>query len=136
MTRSILAFSVLSSFVMAGCDPAVPAGEIAICDSADPGVLVTDASINGDTLTADVGYSGCDTVEITACWHDGSFMESDPVQARLALLAVGAGACTAAFEDTATIDISGLRAAYEDAYRTESGTIIVNLNGATVDYSF
>ena len=99
------------------------------------------ASIDGDTLTATVAYSGgCEDHTFTLCW-DGSFLESAPVQVRLELLHTGPpDPCEAYPSETLGFDLTPLREAYGAAYGTETGVITVNLatrgGSATTTYSF
>ena len=139
MTRITFTLVLALPFALIAChdeDEEPTDNTIPICNTDDEGTYVSVADITGDTLSAEIGYSGCDLAEaVTVCWEDGSFMESNPVQARLVLLAP-AGDCLAYFEESVDIDITGLRESYEAGYQTTTGTIIVQLNGTSATYSF
>lgn len=112
--------------------------EIGECDTDTDRLDIDSAKIAGDELLVDVGYSGgCAEHEITACW-DGSFLESNPVQARLVLEHDANGdMCEAYLQETLTIDLTDMKESYKSGYQTDQGTIIVHVDQAeSVDYTF
>ena len=141
MTRFLLILSAALPLTagLVACDPTTPNGPIdppEECPADDGLARVLDAEVDGDTLTATVGYSGCSEAEaITPCW-DGSFMESFPVQIALDLSTGPAQMCQAYFEHTAEIDLVPLRRAYEDTYGEGPGSMVINLDGMSVLYAF
>lgn len=83
--------------------------------------------MGGDTLSFYAIYSGgCEAHEFIACW-DGSFLESDPVQAPLNIVHIGNGdSCEALITEPISIDLTPLKEIYQSSYQTDSGTIILN----------
>ncbi|MCR9166211.1 MAG: hypothetical protein ACE37F_32010 [Nannocystaceae bacterium] len=112
---------------VSSCSPETPFDDLAI----------EGASIEGDTLTIDVAYSGCGPGHpLGACW-DGMFAESSPVQVNFDVAHDNLGeACEAYPSDSVDIDLTPLRESYQELY-AESGTISINIGGAeSIDYSF
>lgn len=112
--------------------------QIGECDTDTDPLAVDSAKISGDQLVVGVSYSGgCKEHGITACW-DGTFLESNPVQARLVLEHDANGdTCEAYLQETLTIDLSSMKDSYKSGYQTESGTIFVQVDQAeSLDYSF
>lgn len=131
---SILIILVACTALLACNANEVPGEGFQICDDSmnlpnDSYAFTGAEYVGDDTLEIDVGYSGgCETHQWTLCW-DGSFMESEPVQANLSLHHNANGdMCEAYIEETLEIDISALRQSYEEGYQTDSGTIIVQLS--------
>ena len=88
-------------------------------------------------LTARFG-GGCEVHEFSACWN-GSFMESFPVQVRIEVVHNDKGdACKAMVHEDLQLDLSALREAYQKAYQTEQGIIVLRLSGVdqTIEYRF
>lgn len=87
-------------------------------------LAILDASVSGDALNVDVSYGGgCTTHDVDAVVFTG-FMESNPVQVGLAMTHDAHGdACDALLQPTLHFDLTPLRAAYQDAYGTDHGTI-------------
>lgn len=138
MTRLLLILTLVAPLAagLVACDPTTtPADPYAECPSDDALAMVIDAEIEGDTLIATVGHSGCDQAEVTPCW-DGSFMESFPVQVALDLAIGPAQACDAYFEFETQIDLTPLKQAYADAYGGGAASMVVNLDGASILYEF
>lgn len=114
--------------------------EVSSCSPSTPfdDLVVNAASIDGDTLTIDVAYSGCGPGHpLGACW-DGSFNESEPVQVDFEVAHDDLGeACDAFPSDSVDIDLTPLRESYQEFY-SESGTITINIGGldAPIDYTF
>lgn len=81
-------------------------------------------------LTLVVQYGGgCREHEFTLCW-DGHFMESFPLQVRLVLHHDGNGdMCRALPTETLTFDLKALEKGYRQAYRDDSGQIMLRIDG-------
>ena len=85
-------------------------------------------SITGDVLTLNVSYGGgCETHDFTLI-TSGVFLESDPVQLQ-AVLAHNANGdrCERWVTETYHFNVSALKARYQKAYRTETGTIVLSI---------
>lgn len=94
--------------------------------------------LDGDSLLVGVSYGGgCAEHFFATCWSDQAFAESSPVQASLELShwSDEPDDCDGWMSEVVTVDLDPLRAAYVDAYGG-SGTVIVNLGGYSVEYSF
>ena len=74
-------------------------------------VWISSASIDGDTLTIDVGFGGgCEAHQLQLCW-DGSIAESYPMQAWVWISHNANGdSCEAALSEVMTVDISSIGA--------------------------
>ena len=94
--------------------------------------------IEGDRLLFDVAYSGgCVEHTFPGCFTQ--FQESNPVQTQIIISHVSEeDVCRGYFEEERSIDLSPLKAAYMESYRTDTGTIILKVVGSstTLDYSF
>jgi hypothetical protein len=92
-------------------------------------------TISGDTLSATLSYSGgCEDHDFTLCWPDGTFLESEPLQAHLEILHSGTpDPCEAYPTEVVDFDLAPLRAAYTASTGASSGTIElrVSTNGGT-----
>jgi hypothetical protein len=113
---------------------------VAICGPEAPTdpIVVTDASISGDTLTVAVEHGGgCVAHGYGSCW-DGSFAESDPVQAWLQLSHEDNGdPCEAIVMQELAFDLAPMRDAWIDGYQQPSGTIILHVaDWGSLDYTF
>jgi len=108
------------------------------CLPDDP-LEINSAAIVGDTLEVEVSYGGgCEDHVIEMCW-DGSFAESLPVQTWVALSHDGNDdLCDAWLTMMRSIDLTGMRTAYQEGYQTQNGTIIIHLDGwpSALDYTF
>lgn len=84
--------------------------------------------IENDTLTLTVSYSGgCETHDFTLV-TDGSFMESYPVQLLVTLTHdANDDPCEAYPRDSYAFDLTPLKALYQEAYRTDEGSIVLHL---------
>ena len=102
--------------------------------------------IDGDTLHLKVQHSGgCATHEYGLVAYNG-WMESEPVQVGATLLHDGNGdQCDALLQPELRYDLTPLRLAYAEAYRTSHGTIVIQLSDpspgsglqpASVTYTF
>lgn len=113
---------------------------VAICGPDAPldPIVITDASIAGDTLMVAVQHGGgCVTHGYGTCW-DGSFAESDPVQAWLQLSHEdNDDPCDAIVMQELVFDLTPMRDAWIDAYMQASGTIVVHVDEwGSLDYTF
>jgi hypothetical protein len=113
-----------------------------ICDDAVPfdPLTVTAATLDGNDLTLDLNYSGgCAMHLFGSCW-DGAFAESFPVQVQMRIAHEDMDdPCEALPTEQHTFDLSSLAEAYNDAYQTSGGTIIINLEGyagGPIEYTF
>ena len=105
--------------------------EIAVCDEfapADP-VEINAVAIEGDILHIDLAYSGgCAEHILAGCW-DGFFAESDPVQVWGFVSHDDMNdPCEAFPSDSIDIDLSPMKAQYQQGYQTENGEIVINLD--------
>ncbi len=140
MTRFVLLLTLVAPVTasLVACDPTTPVvdpdpyGE---CGADVAFANVFDAVVVGDTLLATVAHSGCSQAEVEPCW-DGSFMESFPVQVALDLSIGPAQACAAYFEFDTEIDLTPFKEAYADSYGSETGSMILNLDGTSLLYEF
>lgn len=87
-------------------------------------VSVMSSSIEGDILTVKLGYSGCDVQPINFRVST-VFLESNPVQANTLFTKNVDDACEAYFTETYHYDLLPLKAAYQAAYQTSEGIIIL-----------
>lgn len=105
--------------------------DIALKES-DPYELETDGDrapvIENDTLILTVSYSGgCEAHDFTLV-TDGGFMESDPVQLVLTLTHdANDDPCEAYPTERYVFDLQPIRTLYQEAYRTDEGSIILLL---------
>ena len=96
----------------------------------DP-LTIGDVSVNGDTLRVTVRYGGGCSRHALQPIAETTFMESWPVQvgARIAHNA-GADPCRALITRQLHIDLSPLKALYQEAYQSAHGKIKLRLAGA------
>ena len=94
--------------------------------------LNTPPVITDDVLMLNVSYSGgCEAHTFTLV-TTGRFMDSDPVQLQAGLAHHANGdSCEAWITETYHFDLSPLKARYQKMYRTETGTIILSIKGAS-----
>jgi hypothetical protein len=86
-------------------------------------------SIDGDTLIADVTYAGGCREHGFALVFSNGFLESEPVQVTgLVSHDSQRDLCRALVGRTLRFDLAPLRDAYRQAYRTQSGTIVLTGN--------
>jgi hypothetical protein len=112
--------------------------KVALCDDEPKGVARVEAIYRkGDALALRVGMGGCggSTPAFKLCW-DGAIAESFPVQMRLRVIQEQITACSAWVTQEKVFDLTPLREAYTRAYRTDTGTIAVHLDGDSVRYEF
>ncbi len=113
---------------------------VAICEGTEPTdpLFVMEASITGDTLSLNVSHGGgCVEHAYGSCW-DGSFAESDPVQAWLQINHEdNDDPCDAIVEQALEFDLTLMRDAWIDAYQQPSGTITLHVaDWGSLDYTF
>jgi hypothetical protein len=113
---------------------------VALCEDTDPvdPLSVVDASIMGDELLLSVSHGGgCLDHFYGTCWN-GSFAESDPVQASLQVNHEdNDDPCDAIVMQDLSFDLTPMRDAWIDAYGQPTGTIIVHVaDWGTLDYTF
>ncbi|MFT6819070.1 MAG: hypothetical protein ACJATT_002891 [Myxococcota bacterium] len=140
MTRLLLVLTIAVPLTasLVACDPTSPGADPDPYDECATDVafaMVIDAEVVGDSLIATVAHSGCGQAEVTPCW-DGSFMESFPVQVALDLSIGPAEACDAYFEFETEVDLTPLKQAYADGYGSETGSMVLNVDGASILYEF
>jgi hypothetical protein len=95
--------------------------------------------LEGDTLTINVQYvGGCEEHEFELIGTN-KFMESEPVQVNI-LLSHNANndPCEALITEESTFNLTPLKEAWQQAYRRDSGTIIIWLEGlvGSISYEF
>ncbi len=119
----------------------IPTYVVVTVDSADwptDPIDIKHTLVRGDTLALDVEYSGGCRVHLYAFVVSGSFMESDPVQT-VALLSHDQNddECEAIVQDSLRTDLSALKSEYRKSYQTETGEILIHIDGAwAVRYVF
>ena len=108
-------------------------------DTPFDGLVINDVTLDGDTLTVDVAYSGCGPGHpLGGCW-DGNFDESAPVQTGLSIAHDNLGEVCEAFpSDSVDIDLTPMRDAYLESYGGDGGEIDISIPGwdILVLYSF
>ena len=98
---------------------------------------IAEMSITEDILTIEVSYGGGCVEHEFQLLISKCFLESDPVQAQMILLHDAKGdMCETLITRELEFDLSGLKEIYQDAYATNSGTIVLNISNASVVYSF
>ena len=112
--------------------------ELSSCEPETPfdSLVINGVSIDGDTMTVDVAYSGCGPGHpLGGCW-DGVFLESFPVQVNIDVAHDDLmEACDAFPSDSFELDLTPLRESYQAGYE-ETGTIMINLDGWDEDIEF
>jgi hypothetical protein len=100
-------------------------------------VQVNAAELGGDTLKLELSYGGgCEAHAFKLC-TDGAFLESYPVQTSLWVVDVGpSDPCEAWLTSTHSFDVSPIKRAYEDAYLSSEGSVILNVGKHSVRYDF
>ncbi|PCC68073.1 Myxococcus cysteine-rich repeat-containing protein [Nannocystis exedens] len=105
---------------------------------ADP-YTIADAKIVGDTLVAEIQYSGgCIDHDFALCW-DGAFAESDPVQIWTQISHESHDDnCDAWLTVEREFSLADLKATWQAAYQQQSGEITIHLDGwaTSLDYVF
>lgn len=97
-------------------DPPSDTSEVIVTPSCtgDPS-YVDSAEVVGDRLVVTASYGGCASTQTWACW-DGSFLESYPVQAPIAIHHAPAGDCDAYLTDTISVSLDPVIDGHVDAY--------------------
>lgn len=116
-----------------------PPSDWSVCDTdAGDSLSIDGMTVEADTLTVEVSYGGgCATHDFVICWPDQSFMESEPVQVALEIWHDGHDdPCDAVISETVSFALAPLQAAWQTAYGTENGTIIIHVDGYETEYSF
>lgn len=114
--------------------------DLSSCEESTPfdSLVIEDVTLEGDTLTLDVAYSGCGPGHpLGGCWG-GEFLESAPVQVTLNVAHDNLGEeCDAFPSDSFEVDLTPLRQAYIAGYGG-GGDIDIAIPGwdASVVYSF
>jgi hypothetical protein len=86
------------------------------------------AQIAGDELRLDVRYGGGCAQHHFSLLHEGVFLESQPVQARLHLAHDAQGdRCRALIGRSLMFDLTPLKRAYQSSYQASRGAIIVHV---------
>lgn len=93
---------------------------------------IESARVDGDQLVVTMSYGGCSTPRIWACW-DGTFLESFPVQAPIAIHYEPGGSCDALQTQTERFDLGAVIDAYADAYGGLD-PIVLNVGGESVTW--
>ena len=110
------------------------AGEVVLLGSSALGasapVRILGASVKGDVLLVQAEYSGGCAEHRFQLVADDAFMESFPVQMVIRLLHDdGDDPCDGILSSELGFGLTPLARAYEAAYRTNSGTIVLHLEG-------
>lgn len=103
---------------------APPVKMVAALPEPEKTVNVLSASVEGDVLTVNLAYSGCQQQHF-ALQVERGFGESSPVQAHWALVPMVHDLCQVAFTDTLVYDLLPLKSLYEEAYGTGEATIVL-----------
>ena len=92
------------------------------------------ATIAGDTLTISVSYGGgCEEHQFTLIASD-TFMESDPVQLGVSIVHnANLDFCERWVEEVYHFDLTPIKTMYQEAYKQDAGTIVLNLEGLPED---
>ena len=98
--------------------------------------VINAATLQDGTLTVNVSYSGgCETHDFTLV-AEPMFLESYPVQLRVSLAHNPNGdICEASITEDRQFDLTPIKEAYQKAYRTDTGTIVLRLKDATAEQS-
>lgn len=93
--------------------------------------VINTATVKGETLRVNVSYSGgCETHEFTLV-AEPRFLESFPVQLRVSLVHNANGdTCQEPLTEDYLFDLAPIKEMYQKGYQTDTGTIVLRLNGA------
>ena len=100
-------------------------------------------TIEGDTITVKVGYTGCGNENFLAYWP-AIFMESAPVQATILIVNdtdPEAITCEMFIKDELKIGLATVKQHYKNLYKSEHGTMLLSVTDGdkqkeTVTYEF
>ena len=93
--------------------------------------VLSAAAIAGDTLVVTVEYGGGCAEHVFALDASGAFAESDPVQLMVSLAHNANGdACERWVTQDYCFNLAPLKARYQEEYQQDSGTIVLQLEGA------
>lgn len=110
------------------------------CSASDGhgGVTIQDLSITGDTLNAELGYGGgCEVHLFELCWPSQNVEYTDPPQVALQLWHGGVPDPCDLYEiETHALDLRPLREAWQRESGLTTGTLRLNIDGQSIDYSF
>ena len=87
-------------------------------------VTISNVRFTGDVLTVTLGYSGCRPQHFDF-YVSNLFLESNPVQANSVFKPMVEDLCLAVFSTEFSYDLIPLKHAYQQAYQTERGEIIL-----------
>lgn len=116
-----------------------PPSDWSVCETdAGDSLSIDGMTVEADTLMVEVSYGGgCAAHDFVICWPDQSFMESEPVQVALEIWHDGHDdPCDAVISETVSFELASLRTAWQTAYGSESGSIIIHVDDFDVEYSF
>ena len=93
--------------------------------------VINAATLQGDTLSINVSYSGgCETHAFTLV-AEQRFLESLPVQLRVSLAHNANGdICEAWITEVYHFDLTPIKEAYQKGYQTDTGEIVLRLKDA------
>ncbi len=111
--------------------------EMGDCPTGGDALAINSVWVKGDTLSVDASFSGgCAEHTVTACW-DGSFLESNPVQAHISLYHDAHGdSCEAYLTQTFTFDLTSMKDVYNAGYPGTPGTVLLAVDGEGTRYDF
>lgn len=92
--------------------------------------VINSATLTGDTLKINVSYGGgCEAHQLTLIASE-LFLETFPVQLNLSLAHNANGdPCEAWLTEAYLFDLTPIKRFYQESYRAEAGTVILNLEG-------
>lgn len=99
---------------------------------------VTALAAEEGVLHVDVEYAGgCADHTFTLCWPDQTFVPGDPPTVNLELFHdANDESCEQAVADTLDLSLGMVTVAWEEAYATSGGAMILSLGGFSVEYDF
>ena len=119
--------------------PEAPAG-LRVCRSVDgyDTTILQVADTTDGLLRMEVSYGGgCEAHDFELCWPEQAFLESEPVQVALELLHTGIpDPCYASIVEEIQLDVTPMADAWRDAYRSDSGEMLLLVDGHPSMYRF
>ncbi len=94
----------------------------------DKSVTISNVTFDGDYVTFGAAYSGCQEQHFTL-YASRLFLESQPVQVSVVMVPQVDDICDAYFNTTFSYDLAPLKAAFKDAYQSESGEMDIDRLG-------